>query len=153
MGQAMMDRIRIDNTRAEGQDCSGCALFGYSGYSTVSVRRAETPNDLEGDEISSFGDFLTTVPSYTQIKEPLRRMCHRLIAFTIAGRGQAPEKVTTTDLYYLRSMEERTLNFPYLVAHYLFRYAEGRKQGAKMFGGHFIARLAEHFGLITEESL
>ncbi|GKB16297.1 hypothetical protein Tco_0850220 [Tanacetum coccineum] len=42
--------------------------------------------------------------------------------FRIAqGRGQAPEKVTTTDLYYLRSMEEETLNFPYLLAHYLFR--------------------------------
>ncbi|GJY69824.1 hypothetical protein Tco_0472806, partial [Tanacetum coccineum] len=34
------------------------------------------------------------------------------------GRGQAPKKVTTTDLYYLRSMEEGTLNLPYLLAHY-----------------------------------
>ncbi|GKA05541.1 hypothetical protein Tco_0684661 [Tanacetum coccineum] len=67
-------------------------------------------------------------PSYIAIKEPLRRLYHRLIAFTIAGRGQAPEK-------------------------YLFRHAEGRKEGAKMFGGHFIARLPEHFGLLTEERL
>ncbi|GKF24838.1 hypothetical protein Tco_0080732, partial [Tanacetum coccineum] len=43
--------------------------------------------------ISSAGDFLSTVPSYTLIKEPLRRMCHRLVAFSIVGRGQTPEKV------------------------------------------------------------
>nr|GEY89546.1 hypothetical protein [Tanacetum cinerariifolium] len=63
------------------------------------------------------------VPSYTLIKEPLRRLCHCLIAFTIVRRGQAPKK------------------------------AEGRNQGDKMCGGHFIARLAEHFRLINEESL
>nr|GEW58142.1 retrotransposon protein, putative, Ty1-copia subclass [Tanacetum cinerariifolium] len=35
-------------------------------------------------------------------REPLRRLCHRLVAIFIAGRGQAPEKVTTTDLFFLR---------------------------------------------------
>ena len=54
--------------------------------------------------ISSSGDFLCAAPSYTLIREPLRRLCHRLIAFTLAGRGQEPEKVTTTDLFYMRSM-------------------------------------------------
>ncbi|GJV53239.1 hypothetical protein Tco_1448980 [Tanacetum coccineum] len=41
-------------------------------------------------------------------QEPLRRLCHRLIAFSTAGRGQTPEKVTTTDLFYPRSMDEGT---------------------------------------------
>ncbi|GJY48476.1 retrovirus-related pol polyprotein from transposon TNT 1-94 [Tanacetum coccineum] len=104
-------------------------------------------------DISSAGDFLTTVPSYTAIREPLRRLCHRLITFTIVGRGQAPEKVTTTELYYLRSMDEGMMNVPYLLALYLFRHAKGRKQGAKISGGHFITRLAEHLGVITKESL
>ncbi|GKB08216.1 hypothetical protein Tco_0836500, partial [Tanacetum coccineum] len=36
---------------------------------------------------------------------------------------------------------------------HLRRYADGRKQGAKMSRGYFIARLAEHFRLITIESL
>ncbi|GJU14201.1 hypothetical protein Tco_1136597 [Tanacetum coccineum] len=103
--------------------------------------------------ISSIDDFLTTVPSYTAIREPLRRLFHCLIAFTIAGRGQAPKKVTTTDLYFLRSMDEGTVNVSYLLAQYLFRHVEGRKQGAKMSGGHFIARLAEHFRVITKEIL
>ncbi|GJW20403.1 hypothetical protein Tco_0031025 [Tanacetum coccineum] len=104
-------------------------------------------------KISSTRDFLTMFPSYTAIKEPLRRLCHRLIAFTIAGRGQAPKKVTTTDLYYLRRMYKGTVNVPYMLAQYLFRHTEGRKERAKMSRGHFIVRLAEHFGLLTGERL
>ncbi|GJV28204.1 hypothetical protein Tco_1384652 [Tanacetum coccineum] len=44
--------------------------------------------------------------------------------------GQAPEKVTATDLFYLRSMDRGAANVPYLLAQYLFRHAEGRKSGA-----------------------
>ncbi|GKC01119.1 hypothetical protein Tco_0987255 [Tanacetum coccineum] len=55
--------------------------------------------------ISFLDDFLTTLPSYTAIRDPLRRLCHRLIAFSISGRGQTPKKVTATDLFYLRSMD------------------------------------------------
>ncbi|GKB26607.1 hypothetical protein Tco_0866008 [Tanacetum coccineum] len=55
-----------------------------------------------------------------KIREPLRRLCHRLIAFTIARRGQEPEKVTTINLFFLRSMDEGTVvNVLYLLAHYL----------------------------------
>nr|GEX18783.1 hypothetical protein [Tanacetum cinerariifolium] len=39
------------------------------------------------------------------IKDLLRRLYHRLIAFNIFERGQAPKKVTATDLFYLRSMD------------------------------------------------
>ncbi|GJS50415.1 putative ribonuclease H-like domain-containing protein [Tanacetum coccineum] len=100
------------------------------------------------------GDFLGAVPSYTSIRDPLRRLCHRLIAYSISGRGHAPEKVTATELFYLRSMDEGTaVNVTYLLAQYLFRYAEGRKQGARMSGRHFVARLAKHFRLLTEERL
>ncbi|GKD37859.1 hypothetical protein Tco_1258066 [Tanacetum coccineum] len=35
----------------------------------------------------------------------------------------------------------------------LRRHAKGRKRGAQMSGGHFIGRLADHFGLLTEERL
>nr|GEX10265.1 hypothetical protein [Tanacetum cinerariifolium] len=104
-------------------------------------------------EISSAGDFMTTFPSYTTIREPLKRLCHCLIAFTIVRRGQAPEKVTTTDLYYLRNIDEGTVSVPYMLAHNLVRHVEGMKKGARMSGGYFVTRLAEHFRLITKESL
>ncbi|GKE27040.1 hypothetical protein Tco_1442424, partial [Tanacetum coccineum] len=62
-------------------------------------------------------------------------MTDRLKMEHTGGDGQAPEKVTTTDLFYLRSMDEGTMvNVPYLVAYYLFKHASGRKQGAKMSG-------------------
>ncbi|GKA00370.1 hypothetical protein Tco_0672920 [Tanacetum coccineum] len=50
------------------------------------------------------GYVLFTIPYRrieTEVREPLRRLCHRLIAFTIAGRDQTPEKVrglTTIDI-------------------------------------------------------
>ncbi|GKD90911.1 hypothetical protein Tco_1366418 [Tanacetum coccineum] len=67
--------------------------------------------------------------------------------------GQAPEKVTGVDLFYLRSMDRGTTNVPYLLAHYLFMHAKGRKSKARLSGGHFIGRLAMHFGLVSDEGL
>ncbi|GJW95775.1 hypothetical protein Tco_0175447, partial [Tanacetum coccineum] len=32
-------------------------------------------------------------------------------------------------------------------------HAEGRKNGARMSGGHFIGRLADHFGLVSDKGL
>ncbi|GKA36873.1 hypothetical protein Tco_0723438, partial [Tanacetum coccineum] len=59
--------------------------------------------------ISFGGDFLGSAPSYTLIRELLRKLCYRWIAFTIYGKGHAPEKVTTTDHFFLRSMDEGTV--------------------------------------------
>ncbi|GJV43268.1 hypothetical protein Tco_1427804 [Tanacetum coccineum] len=83
----------------------------------------------------------------------MMRLYHRLIACSIVGRSQAPEKVTVTDLFYLRGMDVGSVNIPYLLARYLRRFASGRKQGAMISGGQFIARPTEHFGLLTEERL
>ncbi|GKD33927.1 hypothetical protein Tco_1249436 [Tanacetum coccineum] len=79
-------------------------------------------------EISFDRDFLGPAPSYILIQDPVRRLCHRMIAYSISGRGQAPEK-------------------------YLFRHTEGRKSGARLLGGYFIARLAMHFGLVSDDGL
>ncbi|GKC89511.1 hypothetical protein Tco_1150160, partial [Tanacetum coccineum] len=71
---------------------------------------------------------------------------------TIFGR-QAPEKVTATDLFYLRNIHRGTANVPYLLAQYLFRHAKGRKSGARLSGGHFIGHLAHHFCLVSDDGL
>ncbi|GJY11007.1 hypothetical protein Tco_0379192 [Tanacetum coccineum] len=62
------------------------------------------------------GDFLGTSPSYTLIRDPLLRLCHRLITCSIVRRSQAHEK-------------------------YLRRYSSGRKHGAMISGGqpHVVA--------------
>ncbi|GKB52276.1 hypothetical protein Tco_0903029 [Tanacetum coccineum] len=104
-------------------------------------------------EISFDRDFLGLAPSYVLIQDPVRRLCHRIIAYSISGRGQAPKKVTGIDLFYLRSMDRGTINVLHLLAQYLFRHAEGRKSGARLSGGHFIGRLAMHFRLVSGDGL
>ncbi|GKE46944.1 hypothetical protein Tco_1478202 [Tanacetum coccineum] len=104
-------------------------------------------------EISFDRDFLGLAPSYVLIRDPMRRSCHRMIAYNIFGRGQAPEKVTGVDLFYLRSMDRGTTNVPHLLAQYMFKHIEGMKSRARLSGGHFIGRLAMHFGLVSDEGL
>ncbi|GJX00602.1 hypothetical protein Tco_0184515 [Tanacetum coccineum] len=66
--------------------------------------------------------FARTSPSYTLIRDPVLRLCHRMMAHSIAGRSQAPEKVTMTDLFYLRRLDVGSVNIPYLLARYLRRF-------------------------------
>ncbi|GJW36120.1 hypothetical protein Tco_0059040 [Tanacetum coccineum] len=75
--------------------------------------------------ISSAGDFLSITPSYTLIRDPILRLCHKLITCSIVRRSQAPKKVVCS----------------------------WRKSGDLISRGQFIARLAKHFGLLTEERL
>ncbi|GJQ98019.1 hypothetical protein Tco_0009158 [Tanacetum coccineum] len=128
---------------------------GFDAYWAESPRQIPDKGDLRDYwiGISSAGDFLGTSPSYTAIWDPIFRLCHRLIACSIAGRSQAPEKVTVTDLFYLRGMNVDSVIVPYSLARYLRLFAAGRKSGAHISGGQFMARLAEHFGLLTAEIL
>ncbi|GKE52513.1 hypothetical protein Tco_1487669 [Tanacetum coccineum] len=91
--------------------------------------------------------------AHGQSGDPMLRLYHRLIACSIVERSQAPEKVTVTDLFYLRGMDVDSANVPYLSARYLRLFALRRKQEAMISECHYVARLAEHFGLLTEERL
>ncbi|GJV55493.1 hypothetical protein Tco_1456498 [Tanacetum coccineum] len=128
---------------------------GFGAYWDGSDKLIPDKGDLRDYwiEISSDRDFLGPTPSYVLIRDPVRRLCHKMISYSISGRGQAPEKVTSVDLFYLRSMDRGTTNVPYLLAQYLFRHAEGRKSRAKLLGGYFIGCLAMHFGLVSDEGL
>nr|GEZ21772.1 hypothetical protein [Tanacetum cinerariifolium] len=95
-------------------------------------------------------DFLGTTPSYTLIRDLMLRLCHRLTACSIAGRSQAPKKLTVIDLFYLKVLDVGSANIPYLLARYLRMFASGRKRGVMISEGQFVAHLAEHFGLLTD---
>ncbi|GKB28275.1 hypothetical protein Tco_0867676 [Tanacetum coccineum] len=56
-------------------------------------------------DISIDEDFLGPPLSYTLIKDPVLRLCHRMMAHNISGRSRAPKKVTVTDLFYLRGLD------------------------------------------------
>ncbi|GKA35970.1 hypothetical protein Tco_0722461 [Tanacetum coccineum] len=82
MRQGLTDRLRMVYTGAERH-----VLF--TSYAWRRVFEILGPLSM----IASDDDFSEAVPSYTSIRDPLRRLCHRLIAVSISGRGQAPEKV------------------------------------------------------------
>ncbi|GJW50773.1 hypothetical protein Tco_0092124 [Tanacetum coccineum] len=128
---------------------------GFSAYWADNAKQIPDKGDLRDYwiGISSARDFLGTAPSYIAIQDPILRLCHRLIACSIAGRSQAPEKVIVTDLFYLRRMDVYSVNVPYLLARYLRLFTAGRKSGAYISGGQFVAQLVEHFGLLTMEIL
>ncbi|GKA11511.1 hypothetical protein Tco_0691057 [Tanacetum coccineum] len=124
-------------------------------YWSESERMIPVKEDLHDywKDILTTGDFLGSPPSYTLIKDLILRLCHRMMAHSIAGRSQVIKKVTVTDLFYFRRMDVGLVNVPYLLARYLRLFATGRKIGAHIFSGQFVARLAEHFGLLTAEIL
>ncbi|GJV76863.1 hypothetical protein Tco_1508447 [Tanacetum coccineum] len=109
------------------------AEAGFGAYWSGSERVIPDKGDLRDYwiEISSDTDFLGPAPLM----------------------GQAPEKVTSVDLFYLRSMDRGTTNVLYLLAQYLFRHAKRRKSGARLSGGHFIRHLMAHFGLVSDQGL
>ncbi|GJS13926.1 hypothetical protein Tco_0408398 [Tanacetum coccineum] len=114
---------------------------GFGAYWAESARQIPDKGDLSAywREISSAGDFLGTAPSYTYIRDSMLRLCHRLIACSIHGRSQAPEKVAVMDLFYPRGMDVGSINIPYLLARYSRLFILGRKQGNMISGGQFVA--------------
>ncbi|GKB59353.1 hypothetical protein Tco_0915539, partial [Tanacetum coccineum] len=101
--------------------------LGFARYWSESKRMIPGKGDLHDywRDISTDGDFLGPPPFYTLIRDLVLRLCHQMMAHSIAGRSQAPKKVTVTDLFYLKGLDV----------------------------GSFVARLAEHFGILTAEKL
>nr|GEV73691.1 hypothetical protein [Tanacetum cinerariifolium] len=65
-----------------------------------------------------------------------------------------PDKINIhVGAYARRGMDVGSVNIPYLLDRYLRLFASGRKRGAMIYGGQFVARLAKNFLLLTEERL
>ncbi|GKF42703.1 hypothetical protein Tco_0126045 [Tanacetum coccineum] len=83
-------------------------------------------------DITTDRDFLGPPPSYTLIRDLILRLCHQMMA---------------------HRLDVGSVNIPYLLARYFRRFAAGRKSGVHIYGGQFVARMAEHFRLLTTEIL
>ncbi|GJV66539.1 hypothetical protein Tco_1482048 [Tanacetum coccineum] len=67
-------------------------------------------------------------PYYTIIKNPIRRLVHKLLTLSVAGRHNAKEKVTLEYLFFLHSMDGGALvDVPWNIAKFLFDKAKGAK--------------------------
>ncbi|GJT28536.1 hypothetical protein Tco_0908811 [Tanacetum coccineum] len=68
---------------------------GFARYYSESERMIPRKGDIHDywRDISTDGDFLGPPPSYTLIRDPVLRLCHRMMAHNIVGRSQviAPE--------------------------------------------------------------
>ncbi|GJR60172.1 hypothetical protein Tco_1502334 [Tanacetum coccineum] len=126
-------------------------VFDFKGLSDLMAKGLTARMMMEHRDEAGVSVF--TTPSYTVTMDPILRLCHRLILCSIAGRSQAPENVTVTDFFYLRGMDVDSVNFLYLLVRYLRLFATRRKSGAYISRGKFVARLADHFGLLTAEIL
>ncbi|GJU05739.1 hypothetical protein Tco_1122169 [Tanacetum coccineum] len=119
------------------KDAQGVSLFTSQAWRRLFDIRGLLTDPRQGDlrdywiGISSARDFLGTAPSYTAIRDLILRLCHRLITCSISRRSQAPEKVTVTDLFYLRGMDVSSVNTePTPVKHYCkpFKYKTGSSE-------------------------
>ncbi|GKE52033.1 hypothetical protein Tco_1487189 [Tanacetum coccineum] len=124
MRQDLAERLRMVYTRDDGQELGG-ARHSMTWRQLILALGLHTTKDMAEDEFGAYW----------------------------LGSERVPKKVTATDLFYVRSMDQGVANVLYLLAQYLFRHAEGRKSSARLFGGHFIGRLAHHFGLVSDDGL
>ncbi|GKB05875.1 hypothetical protein Tco_0834070 [Tanacetum coccineum] len=111
--EADIEDFEMRLTRIYRREVHRVQVFYFGGFSNLMAE------GLSG--ISSARDFLGIALSYTTIRDTILRLCHRLIAFSIAGRSQAPEEVTITDLFYLRGMDVGSVNVPYLLDRSMLR--------------------------------
>ncbi|GKC59698.1 hypothetical protein Tco_1087296 [Tanacetum coccineum] len=116
MAEGLSARMLMEHRDAQGQ-----SVFTSRAWRRLFDIRGPLVHELILEFFSTFRisyarDFLGTTPSYTAIRDPILRLCHRLISCSVAGRSQAPEKVTVTDLFYLRRIDVSSVNVPYLLA-------------------------------------
>ncbi|GKB55002.1 hypothetical protein Tco_0905755, partial [Tanacetum coccineum] len=115
MVEGLRGRMLMEHTYAQGQ-----SMFTSRAWRRLFKIRGLLKHELIREFFSTFRDLML-------------RLCHKLIACSIARRSQAHEKVTVIDLFYLRGMDVGSVNVPYLLARYLRLFASGRKQGAMIF--------------------
>ncbi|GKF09346.1 hypothetical protein Tco_0043570 [Tanacetum coccineum] len=79
----------------------------FARYWSKSKRMIPGKGDLHDycKDILTDGDLLGPPPSYTLIRDPVLRLCHRMMAHSIARRSQEPKKVIVADLFYLRGLD------------------------------------------------
>ncbi|GJV12808.1 hypothetical protein Tco_1354349 [Tanacetum coccineum] len=90
------------------------------------------------------------LPSYTSIQDPIRRLVHRLLTLSVAGRHSEKDKVTVDDLFLLHSMDGGvSVDIPWHVAKFLSDKAKGSKRKSLIVRAHLIGRIASYYELIT----
>nr|GEV27515.1 hypothetical protein [Tanacetum cinerariifolium] len=144
----LQERIWCIRMLMEHRDDDGVMVFTSQASSRVLETRGPLIKELILEILNTlrFGEVLLNLDTSGTIQFQLGgattdlvlRLFHRMMTHSIAGRSQAPEKMTMTDLFYLRGLDVGSVNIPYLLAIYLRRFAAGWKSRALVLGGQFI---------------
>ncbi|MFS7910518.1 hypothetical protein Hanom_Chr02g00107261 [Helianthus anomalus] len=100
---------------------------------------------------STIGDgaWMSGIPA-SQIRDPVIRFLHRILACTVLSRHMSLEKVTYHDLFALYCMVEgQEANFAVLLLH-AFDRARGRGTDSRICMGSYISVLAESLGVYQD---
>ncbi|KAI3732773.1 hypothetical protein L1987_63981 [Smallanthus sonchifolius] len=98
-----------------------------------------------------FGMYDPSLTKASSLRDPLHRILHRCIVYSISGRGQGETVVNLRELFYLFCLERpRTCNLAHSIAGYLVNNS-GRDVTSAICGVHFVTKLARHFQLLTDD--
>ncbi|GJV77901.1 hypothetical protein Tco_1509485 [Tanacetum coccineum] len=133
----------------EHRDDAGVVVFTSQARGRLFDTRRPQVRDLTLEFLSTlrFGEFILALELHTgeEIESP------SFARYWSKSDRMIPEKGDLHD--YWRGLNVRSVNVLYLLSQYLRRFTVGRKSGAHIYGGQFVARLAKHFGLLTAEIL
>lgn len=92
----------------------------------------------------------TSTTGAASIRDPIVRLAHRCITYSLSARHGTTHRVTASDLFYLYTIfsEDVYCNIPFWVASYL-RTSIGDRDIDRVYGGMFVTRLAHSYGLPT----
>ncbi|GKE47449.1 hypothetical protein Tco_1478707 [Tanacetum coccineum] len=131
-------------------------------YTRGESRDVATLSDLRGAKTVNFtrlthllwpsigdGEFNMGNTKSKSIRNLRIKLAHRCIMMTITGRKQTTNRVTEIDLFYLYCIFKEGVfcNIPYWLAKYL----ESVRDKSVIFKGMFMTRIAQSFGLLTNE--
>lgn len=94
----------------------------------------------------------TSTTGAASIRDPIVRLVHRCITYSLSARQGTTHRITASDLFYLYTIfsEDVYCNIPFWVASYL-RTSVGERDFDKVYGGMFVTRLARSYGLLTPQ--
>ena len=92
----------------------------------------------------------TSTTAAASIRDPIVKLAHRCITYTLSARHGTTHRVTASDLFYLYTIfsEDVYCNIPFWAASFL-RTSVGDRAIDKVYGGMFVTRLARSYGLLT----
>nr|GEV07188.1 zinc finger, CCHC-type [Tanacetum cinerariifolium] len=97
------------------------------------------------------GRFNVGKTKVASIRDPKVKLAHCCVATTITGRKETTHRVTEIDLYYLYCIYTQGVvcNIPY----WLTKYLRGVREKHLIYGGMFMTRILQSFGLLTNENM